>query len=176
MVSWMGLNGVLQTRYQPMSSAPMPSPNVLRDNIARVCERIEAAAARARRDPSEITLVGVSKTHPAEMIRAAYEAGLREFGENRVQEWEGKRQALTDLTDARWHLIGHLQSNKATRAATIFHCVDSVDDAALAQRLDRTRQGTTSAQGKLRVLLEFHIAGEAAKSGAEPEDLAELAE
>jgi len=110
------------------------------------------------------------------MIRAAYDAGLRDFGENRVQEWEGKRQALTDLADARWHLIGHLQSNKATRAATIFHSVDSVDDAALAQRLDRTRQGTAAAQGPLRVLLEVHIAGEAAKSGAEPEDLPELAE
>src|SRR3984957_20575436 len=128
-----------------MSSAPTPSSNILRDNIARVCERIEAAAAGAGRNPSEITLIGVSKTHPAEMIRAAYEAGLREFGENRVQEWEGKRQALTDLPDARWHLIGHLQSNKATRAATIFHSVDSVDDAALAQRLHRPAQGTGGA-------------------------------
>ena len=154
----------------------MPSPNVLRDNIARVRERVAAAAARSGRSASEITLIGVSKTHPAEMIRAAYEAGLREFGENRVQEWEGKRQALTDLVDARWHLIGHLQSNKATRAATIFHCVDSVDDAALAQRLDRTRQGAAAAPGPLRVLLEVHIAGEAAKSGAEPSDLPELAE
>src|SRR5579863_3378670 len=159
-----------------MSSAPMPSPNLLRDNIARVRDQIAAAATRAGRNPAEITLIGVSKTHPAEMIRAAYDAGLRDFGENRVQEWEGKRQALTDLSEARWHLIGHLQSNKATRAATIFHSVDSVDDAALAQRLDRTRQGTATAQGPLRVLLEVHIAGEAAKSGAEPEDLPELAE
>jgi pyridoxal phosphate enzyme (YggS family) len=159
-----------------MSSAPMPSTNLLRDNIARIRERIAAAAARVNRHPGDITLIGVSKTHPAEMIRAAYEAGLREFGENRVQEWEGKRQALTDLGEARWHLIGHLQSNKATRAATIFHSVDSVDDLALAQRLDRTRQGTDSAHGPLRVLLEVHIAGEAAKSGAEPSDLPELAE
>jgi len=136
-----------------MSSAPTPSPNLLRDNIARVRERIAAAAARVNRHPGDVTLIGVSKTHPAEMIRAAYEAGLRNFGENRVQEWEGKRQALTDLVDAQWHLIGHLQSNKATRAATIFHAVDSVDDAALAQRLDRTRQGTDSAHGRLRVLL-----------------------
>ena len=154
----------------------MPGPNVLRDNIARVCERIAAAAARAHRSPSEITLIGVSKTHPADMIRAAYDAGLRDFGENRVQEWEGKRQALTDLTDAHWHLTGHLQSNKATRAATIFNSVDSVDDAALAQRLDRTRQGTAAAQVPLRVLLEVHIAGEAAKSGAEPGELLELAD
>jgi pyridoxal phosphate enzyme (YggS family) len=154
----------------------MPSLNLLRDNIARVRERIAGAAARANRNPSEITLIGVSKTHPAEMIRAAYEAGLRAFGENRVQEWEGKRQALPDLGDARWHLIGHLQSNKATRAATIFHSVDSVDDAALAQRLDRTRQGADAPHGPLRVLLEVHIAEEAAKSGAEPSELPELAE
>jgi PLP dependent protein len=159
-----------------MSSAPMPSSNVLRDNIARVRDRIAAAAARVNRHPGDITLIGVSKTHPAEMIRAAYEEGLRDFGENRVQEWEGKRQALTDLSDARWHLIGHLQSNKATRAATIFHSVDSVDDLTLAQRLDRTRHGTDSGQGRLRVLLEVHIAGEAAKSGAEPAELPELAE
>jgi PLP dependent protein len=159
-----------------MSSAPMPSTNILRDNISRVRDRIAAAAARVNRHPGDITLIGVSKTHPAEMIRAAYEAGLREFGENRVQEWEGKRQALTDLGDARWHLIGHLQSNKATRAATIFHSVDSVDDLTLAQRLDRTRQGTDAGHGRLRVLLEVHIAGEAAKSGAEPSELPELAE
>ena len=154
----------------------MPSPNLLRENVARVCDRIAEAASRVGRNPSEVTLIGVSKTHPAEMIRAAYDAGLRDFGENRVQEWEGKRQALTDLADARWHLIGHLQSNKATRAATIFHSVDSVDDESLAQRLDRTRQGTAAAQGPLRVLLEVHIAGEAAKSGAEPEELSQLAE
>jgi pyridoxal phosphate enzyme (YggS family) len=159
-----------------MSSAPMPSSTDLRDNIARVRDRIAAAAARVNRHPGDITLIGVSKTHPAEMIRAAYEAGLRDFGENRVQEWEGKRQALTDLSDARWHLIGHLQSNKATRAATIFHSVDSVDDLTLAQRLDRTRQGTDAGHGRLRVLLEVHIAGEAAKSGAEPAELPELAE
>ncbi|HEY2822596.1 MAG TPA: YggS family pyridoxal phosphate-dependent enzyme [Candidatus Acidoferrum sp.] len=156
-----------------MSSAPTSGLNPLRENLARVRERIAAAAARVNRHPGDVTLIGVSKTHPAEMIRAAYEAGLRDFGENRVQEWEGKRQALTDLSDARWHLIGHLQSNKATRAATIFHSMDSVDDAPLAQRLDRTRQGTA---GALRVLLEVHIAGEAAKSGAEPSDLPALAE
>ena len=126
-----------------MSSAPTHSPNLLRDNIARVRERIAAAAARVNRHPGDVTLIGVSKTHPAEMIRAAYEAGLRNFGENRVQEWEGKRQALTDLVDANWHLIGHLQSNKATRAATIFHSVDSVDDLALAQRFDRHGRAPT---------------------------------
>ena len=90
-----------------------------------------------RRNPSEITLIAVSKTHPAESIRLAYEAGVRNFGENRVQEWESKRPLLSDLGDANWHLIGHLQSNKANRAATSFHSVDSVDELGLAQRLDR---------------------------------------
>jgi pyridoxal phosphate enzyme (YggS family) len=148
----------------------------VRDNLSRLQERIAGAAERSGRKADDVLLIGVSKTHPAEVIRAAYDAGLREFGENRVQEWEGKRQALTDLADARWHLIGHLQSNKATRAATIFHSVDSVDDAVLAQRLDRTRQGTSAAQQPLRVLLEVHIGDEDAKSGIEPDELPALAE
>src|SRR6202047_4710419 len=123
----------------------------IRDNLLRVQERIAAAARKAGRSGDEITLVGVSKTQPAEAIRAAYEAGLRHFGENRVQEWEGKRSALGDL-QATWHLVGHLQSNKAARAAGMFHSVDSVDDFALAQRLDRARDGQSDAR-KLRVLL-----------------------
>ena len=86
------------------------------DNLARLRERITAAAQRAGRPAEEITLIGVSKTHPAEKIRQAFQSGLRHFGENRVQEWEGKRGMLADLP-ATWHLIGHLQSNKAARAA-----------------------------------------------------------
>src|ERR1700732_314543 len=123
----------------------------IRDNLLRVQERIAAAARKAGRRSDEITLICVSKTQPAEAIRAAYEAGLRNFGENRVQEWEGKRTALGDL-QATWHLVGHLQSNKAARAAGLFHSVDSVDDFALAQRLDRARDGQSDAR-KLRVLL-----------------------
>ena len=110
----------------------------IRDNLLRVQERIDAAARKVGRRSDEITLIGVSKTHPAAAIRAAYEAGLRHFGENRVQEWEGKRGELGAL-QAHWHLVGHLQSNKAARAAGLFHSVDSVDDLALAQRLDRAR-------------------------------------
>src|SRR5271168_2882304 len=108
------------------------------ENLLRVEERIGATCLRAGRARSEITLIGVSKTHSAGTIREAYEAGLRHFGENRVQEWEGKHGALQDLK-ATWHLIGHLQSNKAARAAKLFHSVDSVDDFALAERLDRAR-------------------------------------
>jgi pyridoxal phosphate enzyme (YggS family) len=146
----------------------------IRENLARVQERIAAAARRARRSADAITLIAVSKTHPAEAIREAFEAGLRHFGENRVQEWEGKCGGLQDL-DATWHLIGHLQSNKAARAAKLFQTVDSVDDFALAQRLSRARI-ELGAAGRLRVLIEVHIAEEEAKSGAAAEDLPELAE
>jgi hypothetical protein len=146
----------------------------IRENLLRIQERMGAAARRAGRRVEEITLIGVSKTHPAEAIREAYEAGLRHFGENRVQEWEGKRGGAEDL-DATWHLIGHLQSNKAGRAAKLFHSVDSVDDFALAQRLDRARI-ETGRTGKLRVLIEVRIAKEETKSGAEVGELSGLVE
>ena len=145
----------------------------VQENLARVQERVWAAARKAGRSADAITLIGVSKTHPAERIREAYDAGLRHFGENRVQEWEGKRGAVEDLA-ATWHLIGHLQSNKAARAARMFHCVDSVDDLALAQRLDRAR-GEESSAGKLRVLMEVRVAREQTKSGVEISDVADLA-
>jgi PLP dependent protein len=147
---------------------------LIRENLLRVEERISSAARRAGRSAEEITLIGVSKTHPAEDIREAYAAGLRHFGENRVQEWEGKQGSLQDLS-ATWHLIGHLQSNKAARAAKLFHSIDSVDDSALAQRLERARI-ETGAAGKLRVLIEVHIAAEEAKTGADVKDLPALAE
>src|SRR5512143_3741475 len=106
------------------------------ENIARVRERIAAAARRAGRNPDEITLMAVSKTFSPERIREAYAAGLRVFGENRVQEFAAKADALRDLQGARWHLIGHLQSNKAAKAAEIFTAVDSVDSTRLAERLN----------------------------------------
>jgi len=147
--------------------------NLVRENFLRIQERIAEAALRAGRRAEEIRLIGVSKTHPAEAIRAAYDAGLRHFGENRVQEWEGKRGALGDL-QATWHLIGHLQSNKAGRAAKIFLSVDSVDDLGLAQRLDRARSEMGSAE-KLRVLIEVRIAPEETKSGVGISDVVDLA-
>ncbi len=140
----------------------------------RIQERIACAAERGGRHAEEVTLIGVSKTHPADDIRQAFEAGVLHFGENRVQEWEGKRGEISDLP-ARWHLIGHLQSNKAARAARIFHSIDSVDDMALAERLDRAR-GESSPGEKLRVLMEVHIAGEESKSGVEISSLPALAE
>ncbi len=144
------------------------------ENLSRIRERIAAAASQTGREGEEITLIGVSKTHPAEVVRAAYAAGLRDFGENRVQEWEGKRSGLGDL-NARWHLIGHLQSNKAARAASLFHCVDSVDDFSLAQRLDRARGAAVAAE-KLRVLLEVRVAEEDTKSGVRVAEISALAE
>jgi len=144
------------------------------DNLARLRERIATAAQRAGRTPAEITLIGVSKTHPAVKIREAFEAGLRHFGENRVQEWEGKRAGLADLS-ATWHLIGHLQSNKAARAAGAFTVIDSVDDWALAQRLDRAAVDKVPV-GPMRVLIEVHLGSEETKSGVAEGELPALAE
>jgi PLP dependent protein len=146
----------------------------IRANLFRVQERIAAAARKAGRRREEITLIGIAKTQPAEAIRAAYEAGLRHFGENRVQEWEGKLGAVGNL-EATWHLVGHLQSNKATRAAGLFHSVDSVDDFALAQRLDRARDGQNR-ERKLRVLLEVRVEQEESKSGVKVGEVGEVAE
>ncbi len=105
-------------------------------NLKAVRERILRAAERGGRKPEQITLVAIAKTFSAESIRLAHAAGVRHFGENRVQEWETKQPLLADL-DATWHLVGHLQSNKAARAARLFGAIDSLDSVALAQRLDR---------------------------------------
>ena len=146
----------------------------VRENLLRIQERIATAAARAGRRAEEVTLIAVSKTHPASAIHEAYEAGIRHFGENRVQEWEGKRAEAEGLA-ATWHLIGHLQSNKAARAAKLFHSVDSVDDFAVAQRLDRART-EAGITGKLRVLIEVRVAPEETKSGVEVSGLPALVE
>ncbi|HXQ96870.1 MAG TPA: YggS family pyridoxal phosphate-dependent enzyme [Candidatus Limnocylindrales bacterium] len=148
--------------------------NTIADNLTRLHERIAAAAQRAGRNAEEITLIGVSKTQPAEKIRAAFEAGLRHFGENRVQEWEGKRTTLAGLS-ATWHLIGHLQSNKAARAANAFTAIDSLDDSALAQRIDRAAAEILSPE-PMRVLIEVHLGGEETKSGVAEGELPALAE
>jgi PLP dependent protein len=144
------------------------------DNLARLRERIAAAAQRAGRPTEEITLIGVSKTHPAERIREAFQAGLRHFGENRVQEWEGKRSLLADLP-ATWHLIGHLQSNKAARAAKVFTAIDSLDDWAVALRIARAIAETASVEA-MRVLIEVHLGGEDTKSGSSESELPAMAE
>ncbi len=143
------------------------------DNLALIRERIGKAAARAGRTPDSITLMAVSKTIEPERIHQAYRAGVRVFGENRVQEFEGKASALADLTDARWHLIGHLQTNKARKAVELFHGVDSVDSLRLAEKLNQSAQQ----DGKtLAVLIEIKVGNEESKSGisADSPELEEL--
>jgi pyridoxal phosphate enzyme (YggS family) len=130
-------------------------------NISSIQERITEAASRAGRRPEEIALMAVSKTQPPERIREAYAAGQRLFGENRVQEFAEKAGVLADL-HAEWHMIGHLQTNKASKTADLFAAVDSVDSVKLAEKLDAAAR----ALGKqLNVLIEVNVGGESAKSG-----------
>jgi len=143
------------------------------ENVAGVRQRIQAAASRAQRDPKKIELMAVSKTVPAESIREAYEAGIRLFGENRVQEFTGKAPALREFTEARWHMIGHLQTNKAGSAIELFNAIDSLDSLRLAQKLNAAAMHS---ERKLPVLIEINIGGEQAKSGValDSEELKQL--
>jgi pyridoxal phosphate enzyme (YggS family) len=141
----------------------------LRERLAAVQERIARAAGRARRDPAQITLLAVTKLFPVKVIREAYALGLREFGENYVREFERKVPAVADLADARFHLIGHLQSNKSKKAAELFQVIQTVDSPKLARRLN-------DAGRALDIMLEVKLSEEEAKSGADPASLAELIE
>jgi pyridoxal phosphate enzyme (YggS family) len=136
----------------------------IRDRIGRACER-------AGRSAEEVTLVAVSKTFPVESMREAYAAGVREFGESRVQEWETKVQQVADLA-ATWHLVGHLQRNKAARAVMLFGKIDSLDSLPLAEKLDRAAAGIV----RLPVLIEVRLDPDAPKTGCDPRDLPRLAE
>ncbi len=140
--------------------------------MAQVRERIAAACGRSGRAPEEVKLLAISKTFPAEDIRAAYDEGLRDFGENRVQEAAAKRLELSDL-EITWHLVGHLQSNKAKAARELFEWVHSVDSFRLAQKLD---QATESGESRLPVLLEVNLGGEESKAGVAASELIQLAE
>ena len=144
----------------------------IRDNVARVEEQIAAACHRARRRREDVKLVAVSKTQPSEAIRAAFAAGLRDFGENRVQEAQGKIAALADLA-ATWHLVGHLQTNKVRPACDLFHWVHSVDSLRLAQKL---AQAGRPIPEPLPVLIEVNLGEEAAKAGVPAAQVPELAE
>jgi PLP dependent protein len=148
-------------------------------NLGRIKERIKRAADRARRRAEDVTIVAVSKTFPFEVIRAAYDAGLRHFGENRVQEWESKHPQVVDLA-ATWHLIGHLQGNKARRASGLFDRVDSVDSLAIALKLEAAfaaeHTGVVDHGKRLQVLIEVRLSDEASKSGAAESDLPALVE
>jgi hypothetical protein len=141
----------------------------LPERLAAVRERIQRAAERAGRDPVQILLLAVTKVFPASVIREAYELGLRDFGENYVQEFEGKAPEVHDLAGVRFHLIGHLQSNKSVKAAELFNVIHTVDTPKLARRLNEAGR-------PLEVMLEVKLSPEQAKSGAAPEELAELIE
>ena len=146
-------------------------PESIRENIARVQERIATACRRVGRSPQEVSLLAACKNVPPERIREAFEAGVRDFGENRVQEAGAKRPALADLTVA-WHLIGHLQSNKAKAARDLFHWVQSLDSFHLAEKLHRS---APCSGDRLTVLLEVNLGGEPAKSGSRESEVLDLA-
>ena len=166
----------------------------LTDNLAQVRERIELAASRAGRRAAEITLIAVSKTHSARKIQQLHEAGVRHFGENRVQERESKLAQIAGL-NATWHMIGHVQKNKAAKAVRLFDCIDSVDSLVLAEKLDRAiadgsaedtnnpgrkdlgmGSGQFSPGKRMRALIEVKLDPEPAKSGVSSEDVRRLVE
>jgi hypothetical protein len=144
-----------------------PASQTLAEGLAAVRARIRTAAERARRDPAGITLLAVTKVFPASVIQHAYALGLREFGENYVQEFAAKAPDVRGLASARFHFIGHLQSNKSSQAAELFDAIQTVDSPKLARRLE-------AAGRRLEVMLEVKLSGEASKSGADPAALPEL--
>jgi PLP dependent protein len=137
--------------------------NQIAGQLDAVGQRVEAAARRAGRDPRGVLLLAASKTQPPAAIRAAYGAGARDFGENYVQEALSKRAVLADLKDLRWHLIGHLQTNKARLASDAFVLIHSLDSIRLAGALAKVRDGTP-----IPVLVEVNLGAEASKTGVAP--------
>src|SRR5258707_5352940 len=140
----------------------MSAAGNIAENVATIRERIAQAVRRSGRSPESVTLMAVSKTVEPARIHEAYAAGLRVFGENRVQEFADKSSGLSELKDADWHLIGHLQSNKARKAAELFHGVDSVDSLRLAEKLN---QAAAQFGKVLPVLIEINVGGEENKTG-----------
>jgi pyridoxal phosphate enzyme (YggS family) len=151
-----------------MLTAPQFSPAALQS----VRERIDRAARQAGRDPAEVCLLAVGKQHPASMLRAAYDAGQRDFGENFAQEGVAKADELADLADLRWHFIGHLQANKTREVAERFDWVHTVDRERIAARLSAQRPHHAP---PLQVLLQVRLADEPAKGGIAPDAIASLA-
>ena len=143
---------------------------MIADRVAAVRDRIARAAARVGRTAGEVTLVAVSKTHPPEAVREAFAAGVRDVGENRVQEAEGKVAALADLAPQglRWHLVGHLQSNKAKKAVALFDWVHSLDGAPIGRRLG---EAAAAAGRELRALVQVELAAEQTKFGLDESQL-----
>jgi PLP dependent protein len=136
------------------------------ENVQRVRAQVADAAARAGRKPDEVTLVAVTKTFPVDVVLAGYAAGLRDFGENRVQEGEEKIAAASAQTrEARWHLIGHLQSNKVKAAVGSFDVIHSVDSLKLAQTISRRYHELRGHARRMPVLIEVNVGDEDSKSG-----------
>lgn len=152
--------------------------NALGLRLNKIRGRIEACARGAGRAPEEVTLIAVSKTHPAESVRGAMAAGVSEFGENRVQEADEKIEIISRehldaaTTPPRWHLIGHLQSNKARRAVKLFDLIHTIDSADLIERLERVC--VEEERAELPVLLQIDLAGEQSKTGAREDEVPEL--
>ncbi len=142
---------------------------MLRERLSELEERIERAAARAGRRRKDVTLVAITKTFPASTIREAYALGVRHFGENYVQEFESKAPEVSDLAGARFHFVGHLQSNKARRAAELFQVIETVDSERLSSKIN-------DIGADMEVMLEVKLSPEQAKSGAELERLPRLVE
>src|ERR1700730_11770784 len=143
------------------------------ENLAHLHEQITEACRRSNRSESDVALMAVSKVHPVEAILEAYAAGQRLFGENRVQEFHEKSPHLTELTGAKFHLLGPLQSNKTARAAELFQAIDAVDSLKIAQRLN---SAAVALGKKLPVLIEVKLSHEESKHGLTPEELPALLE
>jgi pyridoxal phosphate enzyme (YggS family) len=153
-------------------SPTLEAATTISERVERVRARIRASSLKANREPNEITLVAVSKTHPAEAVREAMAAGMTDFGENRVQEADTK---IPDVgrNAARWHLIGHLQSNKTRRAVELFDVIHSLDSVSLARRLDRVCGELD--RKELQVLIQVDLGHETTKTGIEENKVRELA-
>jgi pyridoxal phosphate enzyme (YggS family) len=155
-----------------MSENPSAAQS-LSERFANVRGRVETAARKAGRASEDIILIAISKTHPTETLKAGLDLGISDFGENRVQEAEGKIFGLGRKA-ARWHLVGHLQTNKARRAVDLFDIIHSLDSVSLAQRLDRLC--TEADRAELQVLIQVDLAGEETKSGVAERELPKLLE
>lgn len=142
---------------------------MLSDRLDDVESRIDRAVRRSGRKREDVTLVAVTKTFPADAVREAYQLGLRIFGENYVQEFETKHPLLNDLPDAKFHLIGHLQSNKSRKAVDLFQTIQTVDSAKLARRLNELEK-------PLDIMIEVKLSDEETKHGIQPNELPQLIE
>ncbi len=142
-------------------------------NLDRIRSEIAEACARANRPAADVALMAVSKMHPVEFLLEAHAAGQRLFGENRVQEWQAKAPSTASLGDLQMHLIGPLQSNKTTKAAELFHSIDSVDSLRIATRLNQAAQ---SLGKQLPIYIEVKLSHEESKHGLAPNDLPALLE